>query len=143
MKNIMRNRTLLLGLGLIALFVVTVYFSSCNQVPPVSIQDRLSMFFVDMNADNYGSLKGHTHPSAAKYNLADATWWGTGFPIGDSAYTIASNTPSGDTLVTTITSTTTYAGTAIKFVFKEDEPKVWKILSIDIGNNGFSAIDFN
>jgi len=108
----------------ITIFSLVLLFTGCPQtVDPVSVSERMNMFIADANAEDYGSLKGHTHPDATAYTLANSTYWDAFF-LGGTEMDMALSSISGSTAIV--------SGVLHTFTFylKEDDKDVYKIYRI-------------
>jgi hypothetical protein len=111
-------------------FSATLLLTMCNQVPPVTIEDRLGQWAGDMRS-NKSNVWTHFHDDTGQknalknYTLALSTEFGN-----DTDYTLSSIIINGTSVNATITYSSSAGPQAISFTMKEKEPKVWYILTM-------------
>lgn len=109
-----------LALAIVALAAVSFTAISCKEpAETISVSERMDLFKADVDAGDLAGLKEHTHPDAAMYEQANATFWDTYF--GDILFNFD---VSGDT------ARVTCSGEIYTFYLKEDDADVYKVYKI-------------
>ena len=109
------------------MILLAVLFTGCpKEVETVTPTERMTMFRDDVNAGNWLSIKGHTHPDADKYTEAGIdTFWSNEFIGQDFTFTVSGNTATG-----------TDHTVGYTFTLQEDDKEVYKIRTITRTSGG-------
>ena len=114
----------------LAVLAVLMSFAACEVEDTYSPRERMQAFIDDANASSWSDLKAHTHPEAAMYEEADATFWSTEFEPHQDLDNLSVN---GTTATfTDATDTITYTAR-----LREDADDDYKIYEIDRNGGEF------
>jgi len=115
---------------LICLSIVFFFFTGCDEVSPVSVEERIEMFLNDLSNQQYSTIRGdHIHPDAPSWDTLNSSYWPANGPWKDYPLSLNStNVP--DTSSVTVNITSSLGTSNYDFVMREEEEDVWKIYSV-------------
>jgi hypothetical protein len=126
---IMRTFNKIIFSGAILSIVLSLILFSCNMVPPVTIEDRISQFMAELNKADRTNVYTHVHSDATSYNtIKPAAYWDGIFATGNT-YSLSGLSVTSPTATATC-SGGAWSGSTFNFTMKETDPKVWKILRL-------------
>jgi hypothetical protein len=104
--------------------------SACEELTQVSVDERINMFFNDLNAGNTSTIRGdHISPNSSGYLTVDADYWDTSVwaPANRPFTVTTSNIPD----TTTVTFSVTSGGpTSFTFYMEEVDEDFWQIKGV-------------
>jgi outer membrane murein-binding lipoprotein Lpp len=125
---------------IVVLVVGTIVLLAGCSTDTKSKSDRISEFFSDLNANDFGSLHTHIHPdNAARNNLKSPSTWippfDYGYSFSRSGYSETGSTVTVDVVITGDGGGTTDDG-LWTFTMKEDTKDLWYIDGLTLPDSG-------
>ena len=115
------------------ILLLSIYFlASCEMATPVSVNERINMFFDDVSTGPYTTIRGdHIHPDASNWANLDANYWENTSPWDNKPFTVnTSNIPNSTSVSVNVTNGSS-ASTTYTFYMKEEDADVWKITGVN------------
>ncbi|WP_319561036.1 hypothetical protein [Marispirochaeta sp.] len=113
------------------IFSIIVILNSCDDANKVSVDERINMFFSDLNAGKTSTLRGdHISPKSSDYSTINSAFWTASVWVNIPFSVNTSSIPDNSTVTVSITHDTA-SGLLWTFYMDEDDDDFWLIRGID------------
>jgi hypothetical protein len=130
----MRERKLLSkSVLLIFLIIIVLFLNSCDDATKVSVDERINMFFDDLNAGKTTTIRGdHISPKSTDYSTVSSGYWDTGvWAAVNRPYTVhSSNIPDSNTVTVSVEHQNSAGSFNMVFYMDEDDDDFWLIKGV-------------
>ncbi len=128
------NKSLSNPVLLIFLVIIVLFLISCDEATKVSVDERINMFFDDLNAGRTTTIRGdHISPKSTDYSLVSSGYWDTGvWTDANRPFTVhSSNIPDNTTVTVSVEHQNSGGQFDMVFYMDEDTDDFWLIKGVD------------